>query len=345
VPDPAPTARFGLTDEEFWTAPYKTRDALEDRLSKARHLGLVIDAPTRVLYEHQETLPVIGCHRVTDAESRAASFDDKAVISAVRLEDGLVRVALVEAPRVLDTSDPGPPEPPPSPDAPVVTYATMFNVDARARLDLPWDRSTFLFTVHLAARDSNRVKVALEPPRYAFKDPALEEARTKAAAETWPAPVDPKPGATMPRYTASADSPKPPATPGLVLALPKRVSVRQRELIVQGAFRLPVRDGDLVRPNPDDPAYGVGVRGATAVIPITLVLRGSETKEPFVVSLRVPSLEPIGKDRLATGQFALDLLAASAMRHRTPQRYFVHAFSGEALAGPHELELVAGAKA
>lgn len=337
--------RFGLTEDQFWTAPFATKNEVQERLSAAGFVGVAIDAPARVLHEHRETLPVVGCHVITFREARRLSFDRSAVLVAVRPEDGRVLADLVEVPRVVDTTQD---EPPADDDDPGEgKYYRMFKADARARLDLPWRAGAWLVSVHLGPYDSNRARVELTRPRFAHEDPAVAEARAKAAAETWPEKASPAPGTPLPSYARGPATPRPPEAPGFKFIPPPRRTVAKKgaQLVLQAAFRLPVAPRHLVRPKPDDPAWDPGAPGAKAVVPITLLVVGEgDAPGPFLVPLQVPCFDaPAGGH--VTGQLALDLLAAPAMQHATPQRYRLRAFSGELVAGPIELELVApGAK-
>lgn len=339
------TDRFGLTDEQFWTAPYATKAAVQDALSKADFVGVRIDAPERVLFEQRETLPVVGCHAVTFREARTLSFDKQAVLVAVRPEDGRLLCEKVEVPRRQDAATKPTPRKQEEEDPGEGKYYRMFLADARRRLDVPWRAGTWLVSVHLGPHDSNRARVELDRPRTAYKDPAVDEARAQAAKETWPEKASPAPGQPLPSYTKQPTSLRPPEQVGIKLLAPRRTVVKRgAQVVLQAAFRLPVAARHLVRPKPDDPAWSVGAPGAKAVVPVVLVVTGEDPVGPFVVPLQVPCFEaPAGGH--VTGQLALDLLAAPDMQHATPQRYRLRAFAGEVVAGPVELELVApGAK-
>ncbi|MCW8137660.1 MAG: hypothetical protein KIT58_02020 [Planctomycetota bacterium] len=55
---------FGLDDADFWTQPYRTKDAVQQRLSKEGATGLFLDAPAKVLLDGRTKLPLVGCHVV-----------------------------------------------------------------------------------------------------------------------------------------------------------------------------------------------------------------------------------------------------------------------------------------
>jgi hypothetical protein len=111
--------------------------------------------------------------------------------------------------------------------------------------------------------------------------------------------------------------PHPDAAPGLVIEVDP-VSRGQRWML-RGALRLPL------------PA-GQGAPGAQAVVPVDLLLVGSVTPAPIRVPLR---LAVDGSGDEAAGAFEVDLDQALEPEARaTVQRFWVTAFSGEAMARP-----------
>jgi hypothetical protein len=330
-----PTRPFGLADDDFWSAPFRTRDAVSDRLSGAGFTGLVIDAPARAVLDGRAGLPVVGLHRVSFRDEKTQRFTDRAVVAAVRLEDGQVWADLVEAPEPEDDSAPPPEEDEADPGEGF--YTSNFRIDLCERLGVPrLPGSTFVVRVLLGPIASNAARIELARPRAAFVDPAVEEAAAALAAERRPAPVDPPAKEPLPSYVRGPLSPKlPDQGPALVLARPLRAP--GGGLVVRGAFRAPVRARDLVRPTEEGAPLDVGDPAATAVVPVTLLLLGERFTGPYRLDLRVPLHEPVAAGAPGTGFFAVDVLAA--LGKRTRQRYHLYAVCGDLLAGPHELEL------
>lgn len=323
---------FGLDDADFWERPYRTKDAVQQRLSKEGKTGVFVDAPGKVPLDGRTTLPVVGCHVVTLREARTLSFDRNAVVVGVHLDDGRAHVDLVEPPRVRDPSAPRPA--PDDEDPGEGRVYKMFKLDAHARLpDLPWEKGKIVTTLLLRGQRSERVTSELvAPPPRVWVDPVVAEAMAGAPRERGPEPVRPKPAGELPTFRRDARSPAPPAQAGLAL-VSLRKAPASGQLVVRGTFVLPLLPHQLVKDRP------VGDPEARAVVPVTLVLLGEETTGPFVVDLGVPvhELPPEGKP--ARGYFGLDLLKHPAMAHKKKQRYWLWAFAGEHLWGPHEVAI------
>lgn len=324
---------FGLEDADFWERPFRTKDDVQARLSKEGATGVFVDGPARVPLDGRTSLPIVGCHVVTLREASRLSFDRNAVVVGVHLGDGRARAALVEPPRVRD---PSAPRPEPDDEAPGEGRVyKMFKLDAHARLpDLPWEKGRIVTTVLLRGQRSERVTSELvTPPPRVWLDPAVAEAAEKAErAPRGPERVQPKPGGDLPTFRRDARSPAPPAQPGLALVALRKVPA-SGQLVVRGTFVLPLLPHQMVKDHP------VGDPEARAVVPVTLVLLGEESPGPFVIDLSVPVYELPPEGKPARGYFGLDLLKHPAMAHRKRQRYWLWAFSGEAMWGPHEVAI------
>ena len=147
-------------------------------------------------------------------------------------------------------------------------------------------------------------------------DPALEPVEPESL-RVWP-PPDPAGG--MPHYHELEQSPPVPGAPGIALVA-DRVA-RAGRALVHGSFRVRLHKRWIA-------AHG-------AVVPLTLVLTGSEDPRPVVVGLRLPSFDPAdpaSPPATVAGHFALDLLGLAPLA-ASPQTWFLHAFTGDASAGP-----------
>jgi len=189
---------------------------------------------------------------------------------------------------------------------------------------LDWQPSTYVITVLLRDQASNRVRVDLGQQAGAYHDEEVErflaEQHAKAAAPV----VSPKPGKPVPSYAAIEGSPAIPDQVGVVMA-GDRVVVQAAgaRAILRGAFRLPVRASELAT-------------DGSAVVGITLVVNASDQPQSGVLRLDAPATVT---DGVGTGYFAIDLIAEGLAAE--PQTYFVFAFSGELMAGPTPVALVA----
>lgn len=325
-------SRFGLSDADFWSAPFKTKDAVQKRLSRDGMTGVFIDAPAKVPLDGRTSLPIVGCFVVALRDAQRVSFDRGALVACVHLDDGRLHVARVEEPRVLDPSRRG--LPPDSEDPGEGRAYRMFRLDAHERLpDLPWRRGAILTTVLLRGGGSTPTRVRSDlvpPPVRGWVDPVVAAAAAAAppAQDLKPEKVRPRAGSPLPSYAKDADSPAPPAAPGLAVTVPES-GPRGGPVVVRGSFAVPLLPHQQVT---GDPA-------ARAVVPVDIVLTGEETPGPFHVDLGVPIHTLPAEGQPAVGHFALDLLAQPAMSHRKPQRYWLWVFAGEAHSGPHELVL------
>jgi hypothetical protein len=324
---------FGLEGDDHWRAPFKTKAAVQQRLSREGAEGLFIDAPARVPLDGRTELPIVGCRVVSLRDARAVSFDRGAIVAALHLDEGRLHAALVEPPRNRDPSVPAPE--PDETDPGEGRFYRMFTVDAHARLpDLPWRKGTIITTLLLRGQRSERARSELVTPTpRGWIDPVALEAAKAAEAKRAMTPRAPAlrkvPGAS---YRKEARSPQPPDAPGVALLAPKRAQAKG-ELVVRGTFQVPLLEWQKVGDTP------VGDPEAKAVVPVGLLLAGERVAGPFVLDLAVPLHELPAEGKPARGHFMVDLLKTDAMSHRTRQRYWLWAFAGEALAGPYEVDL------
>lgn len=324
---------------DAWTASEEILEEVLDRLSDEEFLGLVAVGPEVVDLSHRKTLPLLGFRGCTLADEMRRPFVSMAILTAVRLESNQVFVDLACRPKPLS---PAPPGPPPVPKD--GTTHSRFAIEVRERLpDLPWRAGTLLTTVLLGDQQSNRIHTRLiagsgEPEVEAFLD-----ARRRPA---YPSPVVPAAGETWPSYRREPESPSIPEEVGIALSV-ERVAVvgPEHNAVLRGSFRLSAIPREIVRPEPEEEDSGwreVGDPEATAVIPITVLIVGSEESGPAVLRLQVPSYDAVdaaAERNEVTGHFNLDLLSLPG----TPglaQRYSIWALSGEALGGPAPLSFV-----
>jgi hypothetical protein len=89
-----------------------------------------------------------------------------------------------------------------------------------------------------------------------------------------------------------------------------------------------------------EPTPDVGDPQAKAVIPIHLVVTGSDIPGPWVLALRVPVHQPLSPHPAeAEGHFTVDLFQIPQFP-RTPMTYFITALSGEAVSRPAPIAIV-----
>jgi len=310
----------------------EVRGTLRDLVQRGE-LGLFVTAPHRVCLAERRRLPLVGCLVQTlrdDARNRP--FQESAIVVACSLRSGAAYAgrAFASAAYMLDVGEPiGDPGEGVSGDA--------FELDVADRLGLPRGPTTYAAWVLVRDRISNVVHVEIDDPPPAYDDPEVAKFVSDwQAAHVPPAPHVSPPrvrGQKVPAYGTVAGAPKVPSRKGIALALPERVAMGPSatcELLL--SFRLPALPRHIVR----HAAGEAGQEGATAVVPVTVVVTGDDFAGPFAAELRVPSFTPVDPADPAPvveGQAVIDLLALPGM-WRSRRTMFVWAFSGEQASEP-----------
>jgi hypothetical protein len=188
-----------------------------------------------------------------------------------------------------------------------------------------WPPGRYRLTAVAADRVSNSEIVEVVRSMSTI-DPAVREAEAASGLRVYPQP-DPEGG--LPRYAAHQWSLSLPADPGVLLSAERIVRAGPGvTALLEGAVRARALDGYRV-------SFG-------ALVPVTLVITGSEAPGPLVVSMRVPSFDrdvAFG-DAGLTARFAVDLLSLAPLAD-APQTYFVHAFTADAHGGPEAVAVTA----
>ena len=182
-----------------------------------------------------------------------------------------------------------------------------------------WPPGRYALVAVAGDRASERVEIAVGE---AVVD-AAPGAVDPEGLRVWP-PPDPTGG--LPHYHPLQHSPGVPAAPGIALVVEPDGSTGRA--VVYGSFRAHLRRRWTA-------AHG-------AVVPITLVLAGSEDAACVARTLRLPSFDPVNRTHppdTVTGCFAVDLLELAPLAG--PQTYFLHAFSCDASVGGVPVTVVA----
>lgn len=309
------SAPLGLTDADLWGDLDAARDGVVDRLFDDDVAGLRIQAPGEVPLGTRQRLPLVIGYVLPLRELATLDLDNAAVAIAVEARSGRVRAGLARKPV---ESSPGPQSDPGDGESLGVLAA-----DLRERLRLPWEPATWLVTVLVRDRASNRARVELTPAPGSHEDPGAA-ASLAAATAARPAPAVWPPEAAgavegaLPSYRESSLTPPIPGSPGIDLRARDRVVVLRdgARAVLAGSLRVTPLVHEL--------------RGERPVVEVTLVIIGSGDATPFVARLGVRC---DGDASSVTGRFALDLLALAGMP-RSPQTLFVRAFHGDVMSGP-----------
>jgi hypothetical protein len=338
------TLDLGLTDEDFWKEPFRTRAEIEGKLLDAGQEAFVIGAPRVVSLKDRESLPVVVERTATLDHMARLPFRPHAVLTAVDLKTNTVYAYMaivknVKEPKRYD----GPPLEGMGGEA--------FVINARQQLNLPWTPGRLLLGLVMRDQVSNRVRVDLRKGGYA--DPAVAEYLEAREKDIEPPPVSPAAAISpldmkgrdlakqppLPCYSRWSGSPGIPAAPGIALAVDRVVPITANTAcVLRGSFRLPVQDRDKVK-HAQAQTQEVFDR-PTAVVGITLLLTGSDSAVPVLVAIKVPSYDPVEAETAeVTGFFTLDLANLGNLTGME-QTYFIYALSGETMAGPFPMALV-----
>jgi hypothetical protein len=312
---------FKQSDEEFWTEPLKNLSRVSDEHAMKFQRALIIDGPREVDPGARKTLPVSLYYLAPQSDVFSFTFQDVAIVVASRREDRQVFCDMatdpITAPREHSTAKPDPD----------VFSGSSRVLDLKEHPNIPWQSGTWFVNVLVRDLVSNRIEIELADSASKRKDPESRKEEKPPA----PAPASPEAGDPLPHYQAYAKSPALPDKPGIALSVERVIVAKHGSRAeLAASFRLAPLRGELVP--------GASGDEPKAVIPITLVIIGTENAYPLPFTVRAPAYGNIGDTEL-TGHFALDLFDIPHFDPRA-QTYFVYAFAGEVMAGPATLGLV-----
>jgi hypothetical protein len=325
---------FHLDEGDFWDNPLK--EAPRSARVVIPPPGLQILAPRRVPLAERETLPIVVRRTCGGEDAARARFRDCAVITVMDVD----RNELFAGPAAdHDKVRPRPLDP-----RTIDHEATIVErhvVEAREQAGLPWRPGKYLATVLLRDVASNRAPFDMARTQYEDGEVARILAGKRGLVP--PAPAWPEAGSPLPSFRPVPGSPALPGEVGVALSVERVVVLREGVTsVVHGAFRLPIGAEALVRGDVDAARiYGE----ARAIVPIHLLVMGSDVAAPYTRTLRVPAfdvaqIEDGGADgAVATGYFAIDLFALGGPSPR-PQTYFLYVFSGTLMGGPFKTSTV-----
>lgn len=311
-----------FADADFWDDERRgaATQKLLDACWAARKVRTVLAAPGAVPLD-SPTLPVTG---VRIASLREPPFTAGAVVIASCVDTHAVFARAAFPPvDVLES--------PPAGELAKGVSGFSFALDLFERFDLPRRAGTYEVAVVVRDDASNRVRVQLKPAAGGYRDLAVEEFLAKKRGEPPVPGVWPEPGEELPAYRDVEGAPDVPEAPGIALAA-ERVLVLEpgARCLVRGSYRLPVLAREIVRLEDRSALRSQ----ASAVVAIALVVTASDSPGPFVARLHVPCYAMIDPaDPVATGSFALDLLALPNM-WRGARTNFIYAVCGEVFSAP-----------
>jgi hypothetical protein len=331
-----PQGALQLSNEDYWSTPWKNRRAVEDPLYAVADETLLVDAPRRIAIDVRDSAPLLALRLGKTAIQVATPFREFGIAVASDVETGQTWAGLAVQPPERSVEQPEPRE-----ISPTATSSVAFSIDLRARLAIPWRPSNLSASVILRDKLSEPMSMELALSPGAFVDAEAEKFRLAEKLKAPLPPVRPAPGRGLPAYGAVDGAPPVPESEGLVFSAPRvmRASA-QGPVRISGAFRLKPppalrvtageRAKDLQAQLGDQPL-------PAALVHITLVITASKYPAPLILPMVVPSWRL--DQGLATGQLSIDLDAIANLR--LPGRtFFLYAFSGAHRFGPAPLAMI-----
>lgn len=300
-----------LPDDAFWSEGNRAFDPVV-RKHGTSHFGVIVDAPRRVDLAARKTLPVFLYYMGEFRQLVTRDLQKQGLVAVVDVERNALWITPARVQDAGEDPDPEAMEPPeePIPDG----YATEIQtLELRERLELAWKPARLISQAILLDLQSPRVETELVAGSGSFQDPEVAKfVAEERAAQNPPAPFPAlAPGDRYPSYSRTPASPDLPEGNGIVLKVDRVITVDgNKPVLLQGAWRLPVRPEDLVKPANANYNRANGLLQSdgspyAAVVRIHVLAVGVADDTPKVYSLTLPVSGVSGG--LASGYFAVDL--------------------------------------
>jgi hypothetical protein len=326
-----------LPDDAFWGEGNRAFDPVV-RQHGTSHFGVVVDAPRRVDLAARKTLPVFLYYMGEFRELVTRDLQKQGLVTVMDVE----RNALWITPtRVQDAGEEPDPEEVAPPEEPVPDgyAAEIQTLELRERLSLAWKPARLILQAILLDLQSPRVETELAAGSSQFQDPEVEKFLAEERAARNPPPLFPAPAPEdrYPSYARTAASPEMPEGNGVALQVDRVVTVDSaKPVLLHGAWRLPVRPEDLVKPanaeyNRANGLLQPGGEPYAAVVRIHVLAVGVADDTPKIYSLAVPVAGVV--DSQASGYFSVDLRKLPDFPI-ADQTVFFYAFSREYASAP-----------
>ncbi len=281
-------------------------------------LGTFVVGPETISLTERSELPLVVARLVSFKTEHQMPFHARGVLVSTDLRTGEVRGAKAFPPgRGRTTGPPVSVDQDPA-GLPKGNTGTVYRIDARHVLELPWEPGDFAFQFIIGSEASNQVRVRLGEPDPVSLQPV-------GVASIFP----PEGPGALPDYRRRSSSLPIPTEPGIVLSTDAGQATEQGVVLLRGAFRLDpgvpvampfVGDGGVEGENQGSEPEA---RSPRALVPLTLLLHGRVQGDRYVWHLRLPCYEESD-----VGQWAIDLRQLQGFPEGTREAYDLFAFSG-----------------
>jgi hypothetical protein len=343
---PLDLAPYKISDSAFWTTQDRGADPLATQLI-GDYNGLLVDAPKRVFTDLRKTLPAGIYHH---GSARGLAHVSFVKLGALVLASATENRIYAATGRAVAVDNPHRGRKAVDPDS--IGDAAMsiaYSAELRSCMNLPWRAGHFVLMAILRDHISNKVAIELMRTEGAYNDIAVRNYERELRAKRNPPMMDPLPGTPFPSYKQTKESPELKKEEPCLIVEPTRIVDLKRDprAILRGAFRTRVLPEEILKPDYLSPLYLENPRELkpTAIVTVNLLILGSDDGHIASVPLHVPIYGPLAWDPpdgelpLVTGYFHLNLLRLPGIS-RTPQTYFLYAFSGGLITGPCPYALV-----
>ena len=322
-----------LPDEAFWaTGADRGRDPLV-REYKLTHFGVLIDAPREVSLAARKTFPLFAYYLGKTSQVATRSFGDHGLLVVMDPDRNELHLADAEQ----DDGDREPVEGAPGGTGALEGWlANISEIDLRERIPALWRAGRVISQVVLLDLPSNRVETKLMAGASAFVD--VEKEKFLAAERAKRNPARPFPKLPAAAYEKAAGSPALPEGAGIALQADRVVvAEKNSQILLRGAFRLPVAPEEIVKAENAEFNRENGLNGYAACLTIHLVAVSTASRSPLQYRLQIPVREL--NEGVAAGYFTIDLAQLPDFPI-SEQTVFLYPYAKEVSAEPVTIGII-----
>jgi len=298
--------------------------------------GVAINSPSTIDLAGRGTLPLVMAIADTTRRQWEVVRNKNLTLVAMSMDTDTILIHPAIAPPEKEPADEPFSRQPPEPieTQPYTKSVKIEMIEARSRLELPWQPGKYRLAVINFDRVSNAVEVEL---RGAGKP---EEGRVVTSVFSPPgqaAVTLSGKKVSLPNYDILPFTP-PLSQDGLAFVLPAETATTT-SLPLFGAFNVKAGPGHLNRSGTVQNSEGGKKFPVVGVVPVTLLLFALDGEIPRRFDWAIPvygSAPPAAGTQL-TGSFAVDVLQGSAMQ-LSPGRYMAYIICNATIYGPREVQ-------